>query len=231
MFVEIILISLVGGLLCLDRVFIQAMVSRPVVIAPLIGLLLHNPYAGLIIGAFIELVWIDRIPIGTYIPPNDSITAVVATSTALIAGSKLGFTSPELIALSILTAIPCGGLAKQMDIQIIKSNDSLSDKALENAQENDIRAIEQKTYLGLIKVFSFYALFLLAAQTLLVPSVIWIYPKLNTTAIKTLSFTYYFLPLLGIAVAINMLKLRRAIPIFCAIFLVAALFLEIFHVL
>ncbi|ESP63019.1 PTS system, mannose-specific IIC component [Smithella sp. ME-1] len=231
MFTEIILVSLLGGLLCLDRVFIQAMVSRPVVIAPLIGLLLNNPYAGLIIGAFVELIWIDRIPIGTYIPPNDSITAVVATSTALIAGSTLGGTSPELISLSILIAIPCGGLAKQMDVQIIKSNDSLSDKALEDAKENNIQAVERKTYLGLIKVFLFYVLFLLAAQALLVPSVIWIYPQLNATAIKTLSFTYYFLPLLGIAVAINMLKLRRAIPVFCAIFLIVALFLEVFHIL
>ncbi len=229
MFTEIILVSLFGSLLCLDRVFIQAMVSRPVVIAPLIGFLLRDPYTGLIIGAFVELVWIDRIPIGTYIPPNDSLTAVVATATALIAGSKLGGDSPELIALSMLIAIPCGNLAKQMDIQIIKSNDSLSDKALENAKENNIRAIEKKTYWGIFKVFSFYALFLLATHLIFIPSVIWLYPRLNTAALRTLSFTYYFLPLVGIAVAINMLKLRRAIPVFCAIFLIAAVFLEIFH--
>ena len=131
MFTEIILVSFCGGLLCLDRVFIQAMISRPVIIAPIIGLLLHNPYAGLIIGAFVELIWIDRIPIGTYIPPNDSMTAVVATSTAVIAGSKIGRqASPELIALSMLIAIPCGILAKQIDILIIKSNDTLSDQSV-----------------------------------------------------------------------------------------------------
>jgi PTS system mannose-specific IIC component len=231
LFAEIILVSFCGSLLCLDRVFVQAMISRPVIIAPLIGLLLHDPYAGLIIGAFVELIWIDRIPIGTYIPPNDSLAAVVATSIALIAGSRLGGASPELIALCILIAIPCGNLAKQMDVQIIKSNDSLSDKALEDAKENNIRAIEQKTYRGLIKVFLLYALFLLTVQAIFVPSVIWVYPKLNTTAIKTLSLTYYFLPLLGIAVAINMLKLRKAIPVFCAIFLIAAVFLELFHIL
>ena len=231
MFAEIILVSFCGSLLCLDRVFVQAMISRPVIIAPLIGLLLHDPYAGLIIGAFVELIWIDRIPIGTYIPPNDSLAAVVATSIALIAGSRLGGASPELIALCILIAIPCGNLAKQMDVQIIKSNDSLSDKALEDAKENNIRAIEQKTYRGLIKVFLLYALFLLTVHAIFVPSVIWVYPKLNTTAIKTLSLTYYFLPLLGIAVAINMLKLRKAIPVFCAIFLIAAVFLELFHIL
>ncbi|MCX5849927.1 MAG: PTS sugar transporter subunit IIC [Deltaproteobacteria bacterium] len=231
MVTEIILVSILGSLLCLDRVFIQAMISRPVVIAPLIGFFLHNPYAGLIIGAFVELIWIDRLPIGTYIPPNDSITAVVATSTALIAGSKLGGAPSELIALCVLMAIPCGILAKQIDVLIIKSNDSLSDRALEDAKENNIRAIERKNYLGLIKVFLFYVFFLLAVQAIFIPSVIWAYPKLNATVIKALSFTYYFLPLLGIAVAINMLKLRRAIPIFCAIFLIVAVLLELLHVL
>lgn len=232
MFTEIILASFCGGLLCLDRVFIQAMISRPVIIAPVIGLLLHNPYAGLVIGAFVELIWLDRIPIGTYIPPNDSITAVVATSTAVIAGQKLGGISPpELIALSILIAIPCGILAKQMDILIIKSNDTLSDQALAEAKKNNIRGIEQKIHLGLIKVFLFDVFYILAILAIFIPSVIWLYPKLNATVISTLSFTYYFLPLLGIAVAINMLKLQKAIPVFCAIFLVVAVLLELFHVL
>ena len=232
MFTEIILASFCGGLLCLDRVFIQAMISRPVVIAPVIGLLLHNHYAGLVIGAFIELIWLDRIPIGTYIPPNDSLAAVVATSTSIIAGQKLGgIPTPELIALSILIAIPCGILAKQMDILIIKSNDILSDRALADAKKNNIRGIEQNIYLGLIKVFLFDVFYILAILVIFIPSVIWLYPKLNATVISTLSLTYYFLPLLGIAVAINMLKLQKAIPVFCAIFLVVAVLLELFHVL
>lgn len=231
MFTEIILISLCGSLLCLDRVFIQAMISRPVVIAPLIGLFLNNAYAGLIIGALIELIWIDRLPIGTYIPPNDSIAAVTATSTAAIAGSQLGGTSPELIAFSVLLAIPCGVLAKQMDVMIIKSNDSLSEKALEDGKENNVKAIERKNYLGLIKVFSFYLVFLFFVQSVLIVCVIRVFPEFNQMIIRALSYTYYFLPLLGIAVAVNMLKLRRTIPVFCAVFLMIALLLELFHVL
>jgi mannose PTS system EIIC component len=230
MFTEIIIISFCGSLLCLDRIFIQMMISRPVVIAPLMGLLLNNIYAGLIIGALIELIWIDRLPLGAYIPPNDSIAAVVATSITGIAGSGLGRVSPELIALSVLLAIPCGMIAKQIDVLIIKSNDILSDKALEDAKENNIKAIERKNYMGLIKVFSFYVVFLLAVQAVFIPSVIWFYPKFNQVLLKALSFTYYFLPLLGIAVAINMLKLRRTIPVFCAVFLVIAVLLELFHV-
>ena len=206
------------------------MISRPIIIAPIIGLILNNPYAGLIIGAMIEMFWIDRIPIGIYIPPNDSLVAVLATSVAILAGQKLGSVSPELIAFSILLFIPFGIMAKQMDIMIIKSNDILSDQALEDAKKSNIRGIEQKTYLGLIKVLSFYIIYLLVLQAIFIPAVIWIYPKLASTIIKMLTMIYYFLPLLGIAVALNTIRLRGAIPVFCAIFLIIAVSLEFFHV-
>ena len=230
MFTQIILISFCGGLLSLDRIFIQAMISRPIVIAPVIGLILNNPYAGLIIGAMIEMFWIDRVPIGIYIPPNDSLVAVLATSLAILAGAKLGSVSPELIAFSILLFIPFGILAKQIDILIIKSNDHLSDQALEDAKNSDIRAIEQKTYLGLLKTLLFYIVYLLVLQAICIPAVIWVYPKLAPAIIKMLTMIYYFLPILGIAVALNTIKLRGAIPVFCAIFLIIAVALEFFHV-
>jgi PTS system mannose-specific IIC component len=230
LFTQIILLSFCGGLLCLDRIFIQAMISRPIVIAPIIGLILNNPYAGLIIGAMIEMFWIDRVPIGIYITPNDSLVAVLATSVAILAGGKLGSVSPELIAFSILLFIPFGILAKQIDILIIKSNDLLSDQALEDAKNSDIRAIEQKTYLGLIKVLSFYIIYLLVLQAIFIPAVIWGYPKLAPAIIKMLAMIYYFLPLLGVAVSLNTIKLRGAIPVFCAIFLIIAVVLEYFHV-
>ena len=230
MFVKIILISFVGGLLCLDRVFIQAMISRPIIIAPVIGSILGNPYAGLIIGAILELFWIDRIPIGIYIPPNDSIAAAMAASTAILTSQALGIVTKELMALSILLAIPFGILAKKMDVKIIESNNVLSDQALDDAKALNIRAIERKTYLGLAKVFIFYIVLLFILQLIFIPVMIWIYPKLPVQVNAMLSLTYYFLPLLGIAVAINTIKLRRAIPVFCAIFLVVAMAMEFFHV-
>jgi len=178
----------------------------------------------------IEMFWIDRVPIGVYIPPNDSLVAVLATSVAILVGQKLGNVSPELIAFSILLFIPFGILAKQIDIMIIKSNDLLSDQALEDAKKSNIRGIEQKNYLGLIKALSFYIIYLLVLQAIFIPTVIWVYPKLTSTIIKMLTMIYYFLPLLGIAVAINTIKLRGAIPVFCAIFLIIAVSLEFFHV-
>ena len=229
LFLQILLISFVGGLLSLDRVVVQAMISRPIIIAPIIGIILGNPYAGLIIGAILELFWMDRIPVGIYIPPNDSLAAALAASTAILAGQSLGAVTPQLIALTILLVIPLGILAKKIDVMIIESNNLLSDQALEAAKSLDIRAIERKTYLGLVKVFVFYISFLFVLQIICIPALIWIYPKLPAEIKTMLSLTYYFLPLLGIAVAITTIKLRGAIPVFCAIFLVVAAVLEFFH--
>jgi len=230
LFIKIILISIVGGLLCLDRVFIQAMISRPIIIAPVIGSILGDPYAGLIIGAILELFWIDRVPIGIYIPPNDSIAAAMAASTAILTSQALGIVTKALMALSILLAIPFGILAKKMDVKIIESNNILSDQALDDAKALDIRAIERKTYLGLAKVSIFYIVLLFILQLIFIPVLIWIYPKLPVQVNAMLSLTYYFLPLVGIAVALNTIKLHRAIPVFCAIFLVVAMAMEFFHV-
>lgn len=230
MFTKIIIISLLGGLLCLDRIFVQAMISRPIVIAPVIGIVLGNPYAGLIIGAMLELFWMDRSPIGIYIPPNDSIAAALAASLAILAGQSLGVVTKELTALSILLAIPFGILAEKIDVKITESNNRLSDQALEAAKALDLRAIERKTYLGLARVFIFYVVLLFILQLIFVPALIWIYPQIPAEIRAMLSMTYYFLPLLGIAVALHTIKLRGAIPVFCAIFLVVAAAMEYFHV-
>jgi mannose PTS system EIIC component len=227
---KIILLSFCGSLLCLDRIFIQAMISRPVVIAPFVGLLLNNVYAGLVIGALVELFWIDRIPVGTYIPPNDSIVSVLATSVAILSSPGPGGTTPELVALAIMITVPFGIIAQKIDNIIVKSNNVLSDRALEEAKNANIKAIERKNYLGLIKVFLFVVFYLLAVQAILIPAVIWVYPRLNAAMLNMLSLTYYFLPLLGIGVALNTIKLRGAVPVFCAVFLITAVTRELFHV-
>lgn len=206
------------------------MISRPIIIAPVIGIILGNPYAGLIIGAILELFWIDRVPIGIYVPPNDSIVAAMAASTAILTSQALGIVTKELMALSILLAIPFGILAKKMDVKIIESNNVLSDQALDDAKALDIWAIERKTYLGLAKVSIFYIVLLFILQLIFIPVLIWIYPKLPVQVNAMLSLTYYFLPLVGIAVALNTIKLRRAIPVFCAIFLAVVMAMEFFHV-
>jgi len=229
LYTEIILISFLGGLICLDRIFIQAMISRPIVVAPFFGLLLGDAYNGLIIGAIIELFWLDRVPVGTYIPPNDSITAILITAAAILTGKKLGAVTPEIMAACVLIFIPFGVLAKKIEIFIATANDAVSDDALEDAKSGDFRAIERKNYLGLLRYFAFSAFFLLIIQLILIPLIIWLYPMLHPSVINALNLTFFFLPLLGIAVALNTIKLRGAIPVFCVIFLIIVVIKEFSH--
>jgi len=227
---QIVILSLVGGLLCLDRIFLQAMLSRPIIIAPLMGLLLGDSYTGLIIGAIFELFWMDRAPIGIYIPPNDSVASAFAAALAILAGQSLGAVTKELTALSVLLAVPFGILTKKIDVRMMAFNDRLSDRALEEAKSLNLRAIENMTYFALGRAFVLYAALLLVLPAIFVPTVIWLYPKLPAQAGDALTLTYYFLPVLGTAVALSTIKLRGAIPVFCAIFLAAALVMDYFHV-
>jgi mannose PTS system EIIC component len=227
---KIILLSFCGSFLCLDRIYLQAMISRPIVIAPVMGFILNDPYTGLIIGALIELFWIDRVPIGTYIPPNDSVVAALAAAVAILAGENLHVRAPELMILAILCTIPFGIAAQKLEIFVIKSNDKLSDQALEDAKTGNIKAIERKNYAALVKAFLVILFYLLVLQLILVTVIVRVYPHLPPPFMHMLALVYYFMPLLGIAAALNTIKMRGAVPVFCAIFLSVAVAMEFFHV-
>jgi len=221
-------VALLGGVICLDRVFLQAMISRPIVAGPLIGVVLSDPFTGLIIGAFIELLWIDRLPMGLYVPPNDSVAAILATAGAILAGREWGSPPPELIALAILLFLPSGILARQVDVWIIKTNGRLSQKAAEYARMGNIKGLAREHRYGLVKVFAGAVLVILVC---LVPGVLilkWGFPLLPERVLKALLYTYSFIPVLGIAVALSTIKLRGAVPLFAGIFLLATLVMEIF---
>lgn len=98
--------SLVAGL---DRTAVlQLMIARPIVAAPLTGWLLGNVETGLQIGAFLELLWLGRIPIGASIPPDD--TQVAIGSTCLAVTQYPGAPVPALAfsILCLLIALPFG---------------------------------------------------------------------------------------------------------------------------
>ena len=50
----------------------------------------------------------------------------------------------------------------------------------------------------------------------------WAYPRLAGWAIRGLTLTYGLIPLIGVAVALQTISIRGAVPIVCAVFLVAS---------
>jgi len=220
---ETAIAAVLGALICLDRVAVQFMISRPVVAGPLIGLALGAPLTGLATGALLELLWVDRIPVGTYVPPNDTIVTILATAAAILAAPAPGPPPRELIALAILVFAPAGFLGQQLEMLLRKWNDGLVLQATADAKAGDAAGVTRRhlaalgRYLAGSLVFLFVAL---ACGTWLLRG---IYPDLTGVVLRSLDFACTILPLIGIGVALNTIKLRGYVPVFCGVFLLLAI--------
>lgn len=221
MIMNVLIVSIVGGTLCLDRVFVQTLISRPIVTAPLIGMILGDPYTGLIAGAFIELFWIDRLPIGAYIPPNDTLAAVLITAGAIESGSILGSLPQGLIALAVLIFIPLAILEQKMELRVlIRGNEKLARNALSAAAHGDIRSVSRNHLRAALRSWVLPVATILMALPLGVGAMTWVYPRLEPWAVRALNVVYGILPIVGAAAAFNTIHLRSALPILCAVFLI-----------
>lgn len=226
MIMNVLIVSIAGGLLCLDRVFIQTLISRPIVAAPMTGAILGDPHTGLIAGALIELFWIDHLPIGAYIPPNDTVAAILIAACAIESGRILGHLPQGLIALALLISIPFAYLAQQMDRWIIRGNERPAEDALKSAMSGTLPPIAHKHLFAALKTWLLSAGLILIAIPIGVGAMTWGYPRLTFPLTRGLDLLYGLLPLIGTAVALNTIHLRGALPISCAVFLLATVILH-----
>ncbi len=215
-----------GALICLDRVVAQFMISRPIVAAPLIGIALGDLLSGLVTGALLELLWVDRIPVGPYVPPNDTFVAILATAGAILAAPVSAHPPHELIALAILVFAPAGFLGQRMEILLRKWNDGLVLQAMEDAKSGNAAGITRRHLAALGRYFAGSLVFLSVALIGGACLLRVIYPDLSGPILQTLAFAYYMLPLVGIGVALNTIKLRGYVPVFCGVFLLLAIAAE-----
>jgi len=221
MIMNVIIVSFVGGILCLDRVVLQAMLSRPVVTAPVIGLLLGDAYTGLIAGAFVELFWIDRVPMGGYITPNETVASILITAGVILSAPLIGDRSQPLITLAVLLFLPLGILAQKLEYHLYRKNEAFIQEAMRDAERGDAKAIARKHLRAILRYYLLSAGLILC---FLPPGIFvlqWGYPRLAGFMVRGLDILYGILPLLGCAVALHTITLRGMVPLFCAAFLMA----------
>ncbi|NIQ11824.1 MAG: PTS sorbose transporter subunit IIC, partial [Gammaproteobacteria bacterium] len=124
---DYLLAGCVSMLTGLDRVaLVQAMISRPLVAAPLTGWLLGNPLIGLEIGMLLEMLWLGRLPVGAAIPPDDTQVAVGATVLAVSMGHFLNISGMPMVLLAVLIAIPLGKCGQVFDKLARHINDRIA---------------------------------------------------------------------------------------------------------
>jgi mannose PTS system EIIC component len=228
MLMKTTMIAFLGAFLCLDRICLQSMVSRPIVTAPIMGLILGDIKTGLTMGAFLELLWIDRPPLGDYIPPNDSLMAVFMTSATILAGEKLGDASRNLIALSLLLFLPLSYLTQKIDGYIVANNHKLSNGALEDAEKGNIAGIEKKHLIAILKTYAIFVVIIFIFTIFGTTILTYLNLLVTSSVAEALTLVYFTFPILMVAVALHAIKMRGDKVIFSAIFIAMVILLELF---
>ncbi len=110
------ILGLVSGLAAIERKgFLQAMLSRPIVLAPVTGWALGDTAAGLLLGPVLELLWLGAVNLGAAVPAHEALGTAAVVGSAVLAGRSMGLPvidHPEIATLAVLLAVPAALLGR-----------------------------------------------------------------------------------------------------------------------
>src|SRR5882724_6811006 len=89
--------ALIGGLSAIERKgAFQLMLSRPIVLAPILGWGMGDAQGGLVLGIPLELLFLGGVNLGGSLPDNESLLAGALTAMVVPAGlaTRPGFGGP-----------------------------------------------------------------------------------------------------------------------------------------
>jgi len=204
---ELLLLALAGAILSMDATSIgQLMISRPIVVGPLLGCYLGDSRSGLAIGMIIELVWMNVIPLGTSVIPDVTVVTVLATYWGIWSGrlahSGSVFGPAELV-LGLALALPVGVYFKKSDIVLRRYNIKLMHQAEESLRQGDESAlgkiIRRALWLNLVKNFVLYSIGLWLGRYLVFFAHQLFIPKFR----QGLEFAFQMLPLVGFGIFLS----------------------------
>ncbi|WP_229688915.1 PTS system mannose/fructose/sorbose family transporter subunit IID [Puia dinghuensis] len=190
------------------------LLSRPLVLAPLVGGALGDWHQGIVIGASLELIFMGNIKVGAAIPPDVVTGGVLGTAFAIMSGKGVG------IALAL--AIPISILAEMLLSALFVARSVLNKSFSRHAGVGDWRGVQRLHVLSgfakplLMAVVGFLALQLGAGvmKAFLDRIPAWVNTGLQVAG--------NLLPALGFALLMNLLFHKRVAPYFFLGFLLAA---------
>jgi mannose/fructose/N-acetylgalactosamine-specific phosphotransferase system component IIC len=117
------------------------MLSRPLVLAPVLGWAMGDPLGGLQLGIPLELIFLGGVNLGGNLPDNESLLAAVLTAMVVPAGiaGQTGVDGP-LAALGLSLLLPLALFGRRLERAAEVRNERLMDEALARAARGDPRA-------------------------------------------------------------------------------------------
>ncbi len=137
---------LLGALLALDVVsFPQAMISRPLVAATVGGLIVGNATAGLVIGAVLELIAMETLPVGASRYPEWGSASVVAGAVF----ASMSVSPPGALAVAVLAGIATAWVGGGTIYLLRRVNGAVARRLLENGGRVTADMVVRLQLLGL----------------------------------------------------------------------------------
>lgn len=196
---QIFLTALIAGLCKAEvRILGMTMISRPLVVSTLIGLVYGDVQTGLIFGAQMELLSMGLVGIGAH-SGMPEITLGSAICTAFICGSGTGSDVALTLSLPISTFAASLGYLTWVPL-----NHLLSEKAKKAAAKADTKTMELCQWCGLFNYFFFPFVLVLVALIAGSPVFEWLIKVIPTWITSGISAASGLLPALGFALLMQL---------------------------
>jgi PTS system mannose-specific IIC component len=207
--VDYLVVAGIAGLAAVERKgFLQAMLSRPVVLAPLVGLALGDLPGGLLLGPPLELLWLGAVNLGASLPPNEALGTAAIAGGAVLAGRSLGTgVSPAVAVLAVAAAGALAAVGRATDRAVEEWNVRLAARAEALLDRGSPAAAVRENLVGLLPPFAISALLAPAAAAVVawaIPAVLRAWPDAAPPA------AWGWAALLGLAAAAGARSFRSA---------------------
>jgi PTS system mannose-specific IIC component len=201
-----------GGAVAVERrAFLQAMLSRPLVAATGMGLLLHDLPSGLYVGMLFELFYLGAANLGAALPENDTLAATGTTAaSACLAHGTGGPSTPAIYSLAILLLLGLGPLGRSLDRALERYTNELSRRALASAERGALDEAVSWNLWGMWPHFLLFGGITAACATLGFALAPWV-EGLPRRLLRALAWAYPGMASVAAAIAVRGSHARKAV--------------------
>ncbi len=193
----------------------STMHNRPIIIAPLVGLVLGDLKTGIMVGATLELVWMGAFPIGASNPPDMVSGTIIGAAFVISTGQE--------VAAAVALAVPIATLVLIIDNAFMTFFiPSLCAKADKYALNGDIKGVERMHITAVIVTKLGLSILVGLGFYLGVPVIEKVLSFIPEFVIDGLNVATGLLPAIGFAMLARMLISKRTVLYFFLGFLLAA---------
>ncbi|HWB28300.1 MAG TPA: PTS system mannose/fructose/sorbose family transporter subunit IID [Chitinophagaceae bacterium] len=190
------------------------LLSRPLVLGPLVGLALGDLSQGVIIGATLELIFMGNIKVGAAIPPDVITGGVLSTAFAIMSGK-----GP---AIALALAVPISILAEMVMSGLFVFRSVFNKRFNRYAEEGNYRKVQQlHVFSGLLKPLLMGLITFLSLQ-LGADAMKSFLNMIPTWVNDGLRVAGNMLPALGFALLLNLMFNKKVAPYFFLGFILTA---------